>query len=290
MQNIQKIVNEQLHNLLDDPKQLFEDNELAYLSLQGKNEMQIRDKVAWRLQCSLDSKCEEKQFIVRREWSPRGRSKVDLAIINVETRQAIVLIEFKAQQFVNEETWPYAEFLKDTYKMYNMCSDTKVDDEANMYFIFLHSFQNHRLKDAQFEEAIAYANFLRNKKTWTLEEHTLEAIKEKLTKTWKSFYNENNEIKSALYSQEKINEHYKSLITQTNKDNDCEKNAKTILKDYLEQKGDLYSYPYTNCTTINPKPCKVGESFGYEWYVASFIWGPYKKDLSSKSGALIKLK
>ena len=123
-----------------------------------------------------------------------------------------------------------------------------------------------------------------------MEEHTLEAIKEKLTKTWKSFYNENNEIKSALYSQEKINEHYKSLITQTNKDNDCEKNAKTILKDYLEQKGDLYSYPYTNCTTINSKPCKVGESFGYEWYVASFIWGPYKKDLSSKSGALIKLK
>ncbi len=289
MEDIQEYIKDRLQDLLNNPKQLFEDDELAYLSLQGKNELQVRDKVAWRLQRSLDLEYGEKQFIVRREWSPSGRSKVDLAVISVETCQAIVLVEFKAHQFVNDETWPYAEFLKDTYKMYIMCGDPKVNDEADMYFIFLHSFQSHRQIETQFEEAIAYANFYKSKKTWTLEGHTISEIKGKLANTWNSFY-DRNEIRSALYPNKKILQHYESLITPTNKDNDCEKKAKAQLKEFLEQEKSLYSYPNPDRASINPEPRKVGESFGYEWYVASFIWGPYKKDLSSTSGALIKLK
>ncbi len=289
MKCIQEYIKEQLQELLKNPERLFDKDELAYLSLQGKNEMQIRDKVAWRLQRSLDLNYGEKQFIVRREWSPSGRSKVDLAIIKVETCQTIVLLEFKAHQFVNDETWPYAEFLKDTYKMYNMCEDPKVDNESDMYFIFLHSFQSHRQIEKRFKEAIAYANFYKSKNTWTLEEYTIDAIKEKLTKTWKSFYNKNEEIQSALYSKGKIQQHYESLITSTNKDNDNERKVKTQLKECFEQNKTLYFYPTPDRANINPEPCNVGESFGYEWYVASFIWGPYKRNDESHE-ALINLK
>lgn len=42
-------VKERLQSLLENLDNLFQDNELAYFSSQCKNELQIRDRIAWRL-------------------------------------------------------------------------------------------------------------------------------------------------------------------------------------------------------------------------------------------------
>ena len=49
MSDLKAFIKTQLQELLNEPKMGFEGNELAFLSSQCKNEMQIRDKIAWRL-------------------------------------------------------------------------------------------------------------------------------------------------------------------------------------------------------------------------------------------------
>ena len=50
---IQKFVQDTLNSLLGSLNDGFADNELAYLSSQGKNELQVRDKIAWLLHCEV---------------------------------------------------------------------------------------------------------------------------------------------------------------------------------------------------------------------------------------------
>ena len=47
---------------------LFHENELVYISLQQKNERQVRDKVAWELQKRLDHRFGVGALMVRCEW------------------------------------------------------------------------------------------------------------------------------------------------------------------------------------------------------------------------------
>ena len=104
---------------------LFAPGELAFLTLQQKNERQIRDKVAWVLQQRLDNKFGKGRFMARCEWPNdvdsknldyskarplkhsdpkeakqlKGRSAVDLAILEMDKsrtdyKEVIALIEF----------------------------------------------------------------------------------------------------------------------------------------------------------------------------------------------------
>lgn len=151
MQNIKEFIQNNLKeslNILDD---LFEDNELAYYSSQCKNELQIRDKIAWHLHKALNEEYGEGNlYVVRREWAPEGsgRGKVDLAILEMDAAKekivhVIALIEFKAQSIARFEKWYVEEFEKDVNKMRKIKnlpkSKTKkiICKDADMYFVFI---------------------------------------------------------------------------------------------------------------------------------------------------------
>ena len=67
---------DELAKVIQESVYLFGENELAYLSLTSKNELVIRDKIAYKLHLEL------KSSIVAREYSVKGiNSRIDLAIL-----------------------------------------------------------------------------------------------------------------------------------------------------------------------------------------------------------------
>ena len=161
---IQKFVQDTLNSLLGSLNDGFADNELAYLSSQGKNELQVRDKIAWLLHCEVTKKYGD-QYVVCREWSPKefGRKKVDLAILELNTKctdinSVIAMIEFKAQSIVKKENWYLAEFEHDIDKMQKMAEDCSICQDADLYFVFLETGQEGKV-DA-YKPIIAYSQYL----------------------------------------------------------------------------------------------------------------------------------
>lgn len=161
---IQKFVQDTLNSLLGSLNDGFADNELAYLSSQGKNELQVRDKIAWRLHNEVAKKYGD-QYAVCREWSPKefGRKKVDLAVLELNTKctdinSVIAMIEFKAQSIVKKENWYLAEFEHDIDKMQKMAEDCSICQDADLYFVFLETGQEGKV-DA-YKPIIAYSQYL----------------------------------------------------------------------------------------------------------------------------------
>lgn len=161
---IQKFVQDTLNSLLGSLNDGFADNELAYLSSQGKNELQVRDKIAWRLHNEVAKKYGD-QYAVCREWSPKefGRKKVDLAVLELNTKctdikSVIAMIEFKAQSIVKKESWYLAEFKRDIDKMQKMAEDCSICQDADLYFVFLETGQEGKV-DA-YKPIIAYSPYL----------------------------------------------------------------------------------------------------------------------------------
>lgn len=118
----------------------FDQDELAFLSLQGKNETQIRDKIAWRLHNLLEE-AYPNQYLVVKEWKPehiKGRERVDLAILkmnqNGQPANVVAMIEFKAQSIVRQESWYLNEYAHDMVKM-RLFAEKNLD--INLYFVFL---------------------------------------------------------------------------------------------------------------------------------------------------------
>ena len=76
-----------LVKVIEDIKDLFGKDELAYLSLTSKNELVIRDRIAYKLHIEL------KNSIVAREYSVKGiNSRMDLVILeNYSIRDIIEL-------------------------------------------------------------------------------------------------------------------------------------------------------------------------------------------------------
>ena len=164
IEEIQKFVKDTLQKLLDNLKKGFEGNELAYLSSQGKNELQIRDKIAWRLHKEVTKKY-GKQYVVCREWGPKGkgREKIDLAVLELnanctDIKSVIAMIEFKAQSIVKKENWYLAEFEHDIDKMQKMAEDCSICQDADLYFVFLETGQEGKV-DA-YKPIIAYSQYL----------------------------------------------------------------------------------------------------------------------------------
>lgn len=142
IQDIQQFIKFTLHTMLDNICDGFDGNELAYLSAQGKNELQIRDKIAWQLHKEITSKYGN-QYVVRREWAPQGsgRQKVDLAILEMDNAltsvvRIIALVEFKAQSIVKQEKWYIYEFRQDVEKMRKIAQK-----DTDLYFVFLETGQ-----------------------------------------------------------------------------------------------------------------------------------------------------
>lgn len=161
---IQKFVQDTLNSLLGSLNDGFADNELAYLSSQGKNELQVRDKIAWRLHNEVAKKYGD-QYAVCREWSPKefGRKKVDLAVLELNTKctdinSVIAMIEFKAQSIVKKENWYLAEFEHDIDKMQKMAEDCSICQDADLYFVFLETGQEGKVD--VYKPIIAYSQYL----------------------------------------------------------------------------------------------------------------------------------
>ena len=137
-------IKERLQYYLDSLDKLFEDNELAYLSSHCKNELQIRDRIAWRLHQDITKEYGD-LYVVRREWAPKEKSRVDLAILEMDANKekvenVIALIEFKAQSIVKREQWYFDEFSQDVIKMREFKKKSPCTD-ADLYFVFLETGQ-----------------------------------------------------------------------------------------------------------------------------------------------------
>ncbi|MGG7148958.1 hypothetical protein ACQPVA_19385 [Clostridium butyricum] len=70
---------------IEESISLFGKDELAYLSLTSKNELVIRDKIAYKLHLDL------KDLVIAREYSPKGiSSRIDLAVLKDDKLKDIV--------------------------------------------------------------------------------------------------------------------------------------------------------------------------------------------------------
>ena len=157
-------VKERLQSLLENLDDLFQDNELAYFSSHCKNELQIRDRIAWRLHQDITKEYGD-LYVVRREWAPeeKNKSRVDLAILEMKAdkksvQKVIALIEFKAHAIARPEPAYYGlEFQNDVKKMRDFKKDVNICADADLYFVFLESGQNE--KADQYKSVLGYAKY-----------------------------------------------------------------------------------------------------------------------------------
>ena len=157
-------VKERLQSLLENLDNLFQDNELAYFSSHCKNELQIRDRIAWRLHQDITKEYGD-LYVVRREWAPeeKNKSRVDLAILEMKAdkksvQKVIALIEFNAHAIARPEPAYYGlEFQNDVKKMHDFKKDVNICADADLYFVFLESGQNE--KADQYESVLGYAKY-----------------------------------------------------------------------------------------------------------------------------------
>ena len=157
-------VKERLQSLLENLDNLFQDNELAYFSSHCKNELQIRDRIAWRLHQDITKEYGD-LYVVRREWAPeeKNKSRVDLAILEMKAdkksvQKVIALIEFKAHAIARPEPAYYGlEFQNDVKKMHDFKKDVNICADADLYFVFLESGQNE--KADQYKSVLGYAKY-----------------------------------------------------------------------------------------------------------------------------------
>ena len=157
-------VKERLQSLLENLDDLFQDNELAYFSSHCKNELHIRDRIAWRLHQDITKEYGD-LYVVRREWAPeeKNKSRVDLAILEMKAdkksvQKVIALIEFKAHAIARPEPAYYGlEFQNDVKKMRDFKKDVNICADADLYFVFLESGQNE--KAVQYKSVLGYAKY-----------------------------------------------------------------------------------------------------------------------------------
>ena len=157
---------EKLKELLEKIPSYFEENELAYYSSQCKNELQIRDRIAWRLHKHITQKYGN-QYVVRREWAPKekAKSRVDLAILEMDdnkekVEKVIALIEFKAQSIARREKWYQHEFTRDVAKMRTIKRECKECKNADLYFVFLETGQGIEAKEAkEYKSVLGFSKY-----------------------------------------------------------------------------------------------------------------------------------
>ena len=224
---IQSFIQTEISYLMNNLNKLFPKDELAYFSLQGKNELQIRDKVAWELQTKV------------LEVDPN----------NTDKSEPVAILEFKAQSFVNKEDWFFGSFYLDVKNMWAFCAGGK---EVDMYFIFLHSTQNQKHVSGGYGDAITYKDIFDHKNTFLSTDPSLHTVTSTI---WNGFYS-NAVIKNSLFT------------------------TKGYLKKHFHNATSVGNPPQINYNVkfAVPKPVfqSVGKSFGYEWFVAPMIWGPFK--------------
>ena len=247
---VRELIQDTLPKLLNKLTDLFAPNELAYLSIQGKNEIQIRDKVAWHLQVAIDSDQDcQGNYVVCHEWGPeKGRSKVDLAVLDNQGKP-IVLFEFKSHYLLNNEKYMYAEFVKDSNKMYQFCNG---NSDIHMYFIFLQNVPSPIQRPVggvlQYVMPTSYAGRLDNlTQAYVYTGTNAHQIQTQIQTIWSGFGSYNSTNFPNPYSKKKNLSGLHFFAPQSN------------------------SIPQFNISQLQ----NIGNSYGCPCYIAPFIWGPY---------------
>lgn len=221
----------------------FDKNELAFLSMEGKNEGQIRDKIAWRLHTLLEQSYQG-QYLVIKEWQPKikwNRERVDLAILKMQSGNpayVVALIEFKAQSIVRPEKWYLEEFAHDVVKMCKFAHQDKLATSADLYFVFLETGQGADDTGKPYSQMLASLKYTSNTQYGTPEQ---------------------------LHSEMKKHfEQFPSLAGQTFE----QRYNRTYYGFYLQE-----DVP-TNINTFEVQP--LGEIHQFTSCLGAFIWGPVK--------------
>ena len=235
MPTIEDFIKERLQYHLDKLNALFQENELAYLSSHCKNELQIRDKIAWELHKEITKEYGD-LYVVRREWAPeeKNKSRVDLAILEMDSdkekvEKVIALIEFKAHSIARPERSFYcSEFKRDVEKMLKLKDKVDICKSAELYFVFLETGQ--AKKADKYHSVLGFSQYQTSKCVYckgTQDNNYLDAIKSH----WEAFNKEEYEVQ------------------------------------YEGERLQPISIPY-------PKAIEIGEAFGYAQYISPLVIGP----------------
>lgn len=130
----------------------FEENELAFLSLQGKIELQLRDKIAWMLY--------KKGYTnVKKEYAPKdidaGRKKCDLAILGKDLKPEC-LVEFKAHSSQNYESKYKKAFESDVDKM----RDFVINESPELFYVFFQTYHTKEFGEGREEILVVYRDII----------------------------------------------------------------------------------------------------------------------------------
>lgn len=160
-ENIKDYIKKSLLSCLESVASYFKPNELAYYSAQCKNELQIRDRIAWELHNGITKEYGDK-YVVRREWAPpikKNKRRVDLAILEMEEsekgvkvgiKKVVAMIEFKSHSIARPEPSYYGtEFQNDVRKMreFKKNKEAGICKDADLYFVFLENGQDRKADD-----------------------------------------------------------------------------------------------------------------------------------------------
>ena len=183
-------IKERLQYHLGRLNKLFDKNELAYLSSHCKNELQIRDRIAWQLHQDITKQYGD-LYVVRREWAPeeKNKSRVDMAILEMKpdkqsVAKVIAMIEFKAQSIARREKWYRDEFTRDVFKMREFKSDITECNEADLYFVFLETGQDEKAE--KYKSVLAYSLYQNSKCAYCKNDQDKEYL-DKVKSYWKDF-------------------------------------------------------------------------------------------------------
>ena len=161
----EKIIEDSINNI----HKTYVNNELAFLAIQGKIELQLRDKIAWYIEKKLKTKqyieqnIKAGQYCVRREYNApgnKGRKKCDLAILDINNNmKPVCLIEFKAHSAATYEEGYKNKCDADIKKMRGIASSTGPTPE--IYYIFFQTEHQERLPLPVNNGLIAYYGIIK---------------------------------------------------------------------------------------------------------------------------------
>ena len=124
----EQIIEESIKNITNT----YGFNELAFLAMQGKIELQLRDKIAWYIEQNIPE-----NYCVKREYNTpgSGREKCDLSILDKNNgMRPVCLIEFKAHSAATFEKGYINKCKNDIAKMQSIAQG--ITPYPEIYYIF----------------------------------------------------------------------------------------------------------------------------------------------------------
>lgn len=145
----------------------FEKNELAFLALQGKIELQLRDKIAWLLQQKYGDK-----YYIKKEYK-----RHDLAILD-DNLNPKCLVEFKAHSSAKWEDKYKKFFEKDLAKMRNTVENGHYTD-VQLFYVFFQTIHTKTFRSKAEKVLVPYSSVI-NQGVEQKAENTLKEQWEKI--------------------------------------------------------------------------------------------------------------